>query len=238
MRRIVIVILAAAVAVVAGTLFLARSQLADLIYRETVSSGSDSLFLGPRDVAELETVAMVHKTVFPHDYYLDDTNFYVLLDRIRRADAPAREVLTSHELDHFDAVNLAQSVGLATGPGQPGYVVITTTLRYGYDLSQLEPVIRAQADLIDGEGSAPAAIAIPPARLLSLETEDLSREDYPYSPVYLDAEGWQAVTAFVSTRLRRDGPDDDVINQATSTGIELLKLLTSRQFEVAEAPVR
>lgn len=238
MKQLFFVILAVAVAVVAGTLFLARNQLADLVYRETVSRGSESLFLGPRDVAELETVAMVHKTVFPHDYFLEDTNFYVLLDRIRRADAPAQDVLTSQELDHFDAVNLAQSIGLATGAGQPGYVVVTTTLRYGYDLSQLESLIRAQTDLNDEQDSAPATIAVPPARLLSQETEDLSREDYPYSPVYLDAEGWQSVTAFVSTRLRRDEPDDEVISQATTTGIELLEVLTSRQFEVAHTPVQ
>jgi hypothetical protein len=232
MRRLLFVGITAAVTVVALTLFLARGRLAELIYRETVASGSESLFLGARDVAELETVAMVHKTVFPHDFFLHDATFYALLDRIRRADAHPHEVLTPEELDHFDAVNLAQEVGLATAPGQPGYVVITTTLRYGYDLSELEPLIRSQWDRSVSNGASPASITIPPARLISQETEDLSREDYPYSPVYLDAEEWQSITTFVSTRLPGGESEKDIIAQATSTGIDLLEVLTTRQFEV------
>lgn len=229
MRRLPIVVVTIAVAAAAVSLFLAREQLSEFLYQETVSSGSAALFLGFQDVAELETVAVVHKTVFPHDFFQDGTNFYVLLDRIRRADAIAGEVLTPQELDHFHAVNLAESLGLATTPGQKGYVVVTTTLRYGYDLSELDGLVRE-------ENHSP--ILVPPARLLSHETEDLAREDYPYSPVYLDAEGWQAVTGFVSARLRRRDPDAEIIAQASTIGIELLQTLTDRRFEVTTAERR
>lgn len=229
MRRLSLAIITIIVAVAAVSLYLTREQLAQFLYQETISSGSESLFLGFRDVAELETVAVVHKTVFPHDFFQEETNFYVLLDRIHRADGRAQEVLTAEELDHFNAVNLAETLGLAMAPGQPGYVVVTTTLRYGYDLSELETAI-------PDENESP--IPVPPARLLSHETEDLSREDYPYSPVYLDAEGWQAVTGFVSSHLRRSGPEAEIIAQASSIGVELLEILTDRRFEVAPPDTR
>ncbi|MEX2444584.1 MAG: hypothetical protein WD492_13335 [Alkalispirochaeta sp.] len=234
MRRVpsVAVTVVVVVAVAAGSVFVAREHLAGFIFRETTSTGSESLFLDARDVAELETFTVVHKTVFPHDFFMEETHFYALLDRVRRADAPAREVLTPDELDHFQAVSLSQRLGLATGPGQPGYVVVTTTLRYGYDLSRLEEQIRSRIDQTAADGSIESAITIPPAHLLSQETEDLSREDYPYSPVYLDAEGWQAVATFVSARLLRGDPDEETISQATATGIELLETLTTRRFEV------
>lgn len=238
MKRLSLTVVTILVAASAVSLFLARGQVAEFLYRETVSSGSQSLFLGVQDAAELETVAVVHKTVFPHDFFDDETNFYVLLDRVRRADAPAREVLTPRELDHFNAVNLAESLGLAVSPGQTGYVVVTTTLRYGYDLSELEEIIREGSHTggTNGGSLSPASlspISVPPARLLSHETEDLSRDDYPYSPVYLDAEGWQAVAGFVSAHLRRNDPDAEIIAQASSIGVELLETLTDRRFEVA-----
>ncbi|MFW5693523.1 MAG: hypothetical protein ACOCYB_00035 [Alkalispirochaeta sp.] len=232
MRRTLPTVLTLAIAIAAGALYFGGARLAERIYRVSASSGSESLFLGTHDMAELETVAVVHKAVFPHDYFLEDTNFYVLLDRVRRADAPAHEALSPRELDHFDAVNLAQSLGLATAPGQPGFVVVTTTLRYGYDLSQLEAHLRSALDHAEGEDRQAVTIAIPPARLLSQETEDLSRESYPYSPVFLDADGWQAVATFVSERLRRTDPDQQIIAQATSTGIELVEALTARRVRL------
>ncbi len=238
MKRIVPTVLTVLVVTAAATLFLARERIAEFIYRETVSSGSESLFLGVYDTAELETVAVVYKTVFPHDYFLDGANFYVLLDRVRRSDAAAGEVLTPAELDHFEAVNVAQSLGLATTPGQPGYVVVTTTLRYGYDLSHLEPRIRAEIARAEGAGADSLVIPIPPAELLSQETEDLTREEYPYSPVYLDAEGWQTVTRFVSQRGRRTPPDEEIIAQASTTGIELLEALTDRSFRIVDPAPR
>lgn len=243
MRRVLSIVLAVLVALAAGALFLAREQVAELIYRETVSSGSESLFIGAQDVAQLETVAVVYKTVFPHDYFLEGARFYALLDRVRDGDAPAEEVLTPAELDHFQAVNLAQSLGLATTPGEAGYVVVTNTLRYGYDLSQLEPHIRSEIARTAGDASTAVPpgtgpIPIPPAGLLSHETEDITHADYPYSPVYLDAEGWQLVTRFISQRHQRAQPDEDIIDQATTTGIELLEALTNRSFRVVEPTQR
>ena len=238
MKRTLPAVLTLLVVIAAASLFLAREQLAEFIYRETVSSGSESLFLGGYDTAELETVAVVYKTVFPHDFFLDGANFYVLLDRVRRSDAPAKEVLTSAELDHFKAVHLAQSLGLATTPGQPGYVVVTTTLRYGYDLSHLESQIRAEITGADDAGTEPSVIPIPPAELLSQETEDLTKGEYPYSPVYLDAEGWQMVTRFVSQRHRQTTPDEEIISQASTTGIELLEALTDRNFRIVDPAER
>ncbi len=226
MKRVFPTVLTLLVVIAAAVVFLAREGVAELIYRETVSSGSESLFLGAHDTAELETVAVVYKTVFPHDYFVEGVNFYALLDRVRRSDAPAADVLTPAELDHFEAVNLAQSLGLATTPGQPGYVVVTSTLRYGYDLSRLESHIR--------DGIEASVIPIPPAELLSQETEDLTTEEYPYSPVYLDAEGWQTVAGFVAERQRRSTPDGEIISQASMIGIELLETLTDRKFRVVD----
>lgn len=233
MRRAPLVAVAAAGVVLAGALFSVQDRLAQLLYHETVTAGSESLFLGARDVAELETLAKVHKTVFPHDYFLEDTTFSRLLDRVRRSDAPAREVLTREEYSHFEAVNLAHVLGLATSAGEPGYVVVTTTLRYGYDLTEVEPLMRAQQrDPAEDTGSLDSAVTIPPARLLSYDTEDLSRDSYPYSAVHLDADGWHAVATFVSGRLHQEDPGTDVIEAATSTGIALLEALTSRRFQI------
>jgi hypothetical protein len=233
MRRLVGAVIPVILLLAAAGLWFARDHVADFIFRETTRGGSEGVFLGVEEVAELETLAVVHKTVFPHDFYLDGVSYYRLLDRVRRSDLPAGDVLSPDELLHFDAVHLAESLALATGPGMDGYVVVTTIMRLGFDLTEILPLI-AGTDVDTGADGSAAAIAIPAARVLSFETEDLSRDRYPYAAVYLDAAGWQAVSSFVTEALRSRPPDPEWVDEATRGGIELLRALTGG----SEGPLR
>jgi hypothetical protein len=234
MRRLAGILVPLALLVAVAGLWFARDRVADLIFQETIRSGSEGVFIGAEDLAELETLAVVHKTVFPHDFYLDGVNYYRLLDRVRRSDRPAAEVLSASELLHFDAVHLAESLALATAPGLDGYVVVTTILRFGFDLREIVPLISAAT------GETGTTVTIPAARLLSLETEDLSRDRYPYGAVYLDAAGWQEVSAFVADVMQSRPPDPEWVDEATRGGIELLRALvggTDGAIHLEAAPV-
>jgi hypothetical protein len=223
MRRLMSLVLPLVLLVAAAGLWFARDRVADLVFRETTRSGSAGVFTGMEELAELETLAVVHKTVFPHDFYLDGVNYYRLLDRIRRSDRPAAEVLSPEELLHFSAVHLAERLSLATGPGMDGYLVVTTIMRLGFDLTEVVPLIAA-ATAETGDRTD-VTVTIPAAHVLSLETEDLSRDRYPYSAVYLDAAGWQEVSSFVAEAIASRPPDPEWVTEATRGGIDLLRAL-------------
>ena len=230
-------------------LFGFRQQIASLVFQRTTTSGSDGVLVAMEDLAELETTALVRKTVFPHDFFLEGVSVSSLLDRIRDADRSASEVLSVAELLHFQAANLAAHVGMDASSGSSDFIVITTVARYGYDMDALaarvadllsqpgvhRPSARDGAgEAVDGRPYDTVVVELPPAELLSLETEDISIENYPYRAVPLDAEEWRRVTTFVSDWMRRTPPDEDVIVQGTMIGRDLLQALVGG----VAAPVR
>lgn len=210
---------------------LVREQIAGLVYRETIAGGSASTLESIETQADLEVLAVVHRVVFPHDFYRPDLSVYQLLDRIRRADRPAEEVLSRDELLHYRAANLAGELGLATAPGAPGYVVITTIRRYGYSVPD---VIAVLPEINDEPDAAATPVTVPPATLLSFEIEDLARDRYPWGTVPLDADGVRAVSGFVAGAFDPADEDPAVLREATIRGRELLQALAGG----TDAPVQ
>ena len=212
--------------VTAAALFGFRRQIADLVYRETVESGSRGIFLGGTTQADLETLVAVRRTVFPHDFFLADTSVYSLLAAVARADRPAPEALTPAEYQHLQAANLASEVGLATREGDPGYVVVTNVIRLGYKLPELESALAERQRTASSESDAQIDFRLPTAAVLSIETEDLQRDRYPYSSVYLSPEQWRAVAEFVAPAVADSPWADSLRARATARGAELLQYLS------------
>jgi hypothetical protein len=210
----------------AAVLFGFRQQIADLVYRETVESGSRGIFLGATPQADLETLVAVRRTVFPHDFFLPDTSVYSLLADVARADRPAEEALTTAEYRHLQAANLAAEVGLATRDGDPGYVVVTNVIRLGYRLGELESAMTERHGTAPSVDGTQIAVRLPTATVLSVETEDLQRERYPYSAVYLSPEQWRAVAEFVAPAVAGSSWTDQLRGRATVRGVELLQYLS------------
>ena len=139
---------AIAIAVVAGAAvgpLIGRFDIGSLLIRTIRSGGSQSALLQRRDVGEIETIAYVRRTVFPHDYLSPDFTMGELTSRIAEFGAPPESVLTKEALRHFQAANLAAEVGLATRRDQAAFVVVTTVYRYGYRVEDLLPTIERAA---------------------------------------------------------------------------------------------
>lgn len=178
--------------------------------------GSNAAMLqSVRDLAEMETLSYVQRTVFPHEFYQPGVTLTDVLERLAALDGRIDD-LARVDRDHLRAANLAQQVGLATDRSGRGFVVVTSVLTYGVDLSQLEELPSAQT---------PGAV-VPPARLLGLEIEDIAADSYTFGPVRLDADGWRRVSAFVGERARSTAPEAELLEQAQEAAIELIEALS------------
>lgn len=175
---------------IAGGLFLSSIDISSLIFERRQEGGSQSVLLSKRDLDELETLAYVRRTVFPHDYLLPNLTIYSLTARIAESNGAPEEVLSPEEYRHYTAANLATEIGLATRRDQTSYVVVTTEYRWGYRIAEISRYLtRNEEGVSIGD--------LPPAQILSITTEDIDPEVYPYGPVPLDPEEWKTVAAFV-----------------------------------------
>jgi hypothetical protein len=213
-----------AVLAVLGTVFALRDTLAAALYTRQVSSGSSGVLIAIESVGELETLAEVRRNVFPHDFLVPDTDIYTLLRRIEMSQRPLEEVLTPEERTHLAIAELAGRYGLATQSGQRGHVVITTVIRYGYDLAHISRLV-AQA-VADAAGQS-VTIELPPASLLSLETEDISRDSYPWGTVPVSAEGIREISALIADAVQEPERTEELQLQAAASAAETLNRLTA-----------
>ena len=156
-----------------------------------------------RDLAQMETLSYVQRTVFPHEFYRPGVTLTAVLERLAAIDGRIED-LAPADRDHLHAANLAQQVGLASDRSGRGFVVVTSVLTYGVDLSQLAAL---------PSSDTPEAV-VPPAQLLSLEIEDIAADSYTFGPVRLDADGWRRVSAFVGERARSTAPEAELLEQA------------------------
>ena len=235
MRRLVA--LSVLVVVLAGAALLLREEIGSLVVRRTVTSGSAAMLESVEQVGELETLAVVSRTVFPHEFYIDGVSYTSLLRRVTRGEGDAEEVLSSAEQAHFAAANLAAELGLATVPGAGGFVVVTSVDRYGYRMGELSEQLRSALAAQPAERPAESGLPqaeLPTAQRLSFEIEDLNRASYPFGEVPLDARDWNEVSSFVREWVIRRHEAATYRSAATQTGVELIQALIGGP----EAPLR
>lgn len=226
MKRLII-LLAVVVAVALAALIF-RDRLASLVVQREVTSGSAAVLEAVEQVGELETMAVVTRTVFPHEFYVEGLSYTALLRRVMRSGADAEEVLSPDELAHFQAANLAAELGLATVPGAGGFVVVTSVDRYGYRMDELSSLLAAAMADRAGESlptEGPAVVTLPPALRLSFEIEDLNRDNYPFGNVPLDAQDWNEVSSFVREWVSRRHDAASYRQTAANLGLELIRSL-------------
>lgn len=229
-----VVLLVAAAAILSAT-WLARESLAGLFARTEVTSGSQGLLTGIDDEAELEVLRYIGRTVFPHDYLIEGVALGTLLRTISAAGTTAEEALTLSQLRHFRAANLAATVGLSTTREGADYVVITTSVRWGYRLGELAPVVEEQwtalvaATADDGadEPSDTAArrLSLPAPVILERRTEDINRAGYPYGDIGLNADGLRRVSEFVAADALATAPLTQLEEEAAVAARGLLRTL-------------
>jgi hypothetical protein len=199
--------------------------------------GSVSTLEEIRELSRLETLSYVQRTVFPHDFLQPHLTVTDILRTLASSGTAADEALTQEELTHLRAANLAQSLGLPTRSTDQDFVVVTTILIFGYDLERIAEELeelQVRAEKQRSRDPAPPqpdglVYTLPPPRLLTVMTENINRENYPFPPVYLDAGGWREVTTFVEDHVVHMTPLEEVHRVAATNGVRVLESILSSE---------
>jgi len=217
------------IAVTAAVVFLYYSDFTGFLFRRTVQSGSQGTLVELRDLDELETLAYVRRTVFPHDYLSADTDMTSIIQQLSAHGGTPESVLPPVELLHYRAANLAAEVGLATRREQTDYVVITVVYRFGYNTVDLARRYGEFASAGEDAHNIPIEDVIPEASILSVEIEDVQRDTYPYGTISLDAEGMRRVAAFVAGQDLPAAVLEELKRESRVQAVAIVRRLTARQ---------
>jgi hypothetical protein len=186
--------------------FTAASRLLPTIGETRTESASEGRLTAIRDLGRLETLSYVHKTVFPHAFYIPDVTY----DSLLRADETG---LDPRQTTHLGAASIAWDTELALSRRERGFVVVTTTFVFGYDVETID--VRAHEERI--------VVSLPPAQTLSITVEDVDSTSYLYGPITIDAEEWRLISGFVRERVARSPAVDRYRERARDNAIEVFR---------------
>lgn len=208
--------------------------------REQKSSVSEALLERVRDLYTLRTVEYVYKTVFPYDYMPETISLSDILAAMRVGVGTTRTLLTPAQQLYLRAYNLAVDSGLHATVDSFDFVVVTTTVTAGFDLSSL----------VTGNSQAPGAgtddssgdlgitvtsngngkpgsvlIRLPPVRVVRVATEDISHSNYPYPDVDLSPDSWRKISQFVADQVENSTVEQGLLDRAQKNALAFLKAL-------------
>ncbi|TVQ22807.1 MAG: hypothetical protein EA382_11440 [Spirochaetaceae bacterium] len=167
-------------------------------FHRSVTTASSSITLEQvRSIAALNTVGLVHRTVFPYDYMESGLSLPPILRKLRATDASVRDTLTDVEYRYLTAYNVAERANLGMSAGSFDFVVVTLVLTAGFDLSSSDVSLSVEEYVTDGVNRRRAIVGLPAATITDVTIEDIDPADYPYPNVALGPEGWRLITEYV-----------------------------------------
>lgn len=184
-----------------------------------------------RELYRLHTVEHAYQAVFPYDFYPEDVTIQGIFQKLRQEQGTIEEILSSNEQRFFDAYNLAEELGLSSGPAGYEFLVVPVIVSAGFDLESLPADAGEWATI----GERTARFALPQAVITGVELRDLSSAEYGYPDVPLDPDEWQQVASFVTDRIRQRATEDGILSRAQKNARELVGSLARQAgFERVE----
>ena len=204
--------------------------------KTTVRTASTVELEGVRDLYAFNTVAYVHRAVFPFDYLPEDVSINTVLQKLRTTELSVKETLSEDEYLYFQTFNLAADIGIGLGTRDRDFVVVTVVVNAGFDLAgtPLEnPQMTSENERSEffqiatyetetGSTGRRAILSLPAPVITSVVVEDLNTEDYAYPDVAIGAEGWRLIAEFVESRLLESSRIDELLETAGKNGEEFV----------------
>ena len=218
-----VAVLIAAIVVLLFTDILGVALIAGLPgirFHRSVTTRSSTITLEQvRSIAALNTVGLVHRTVFPYDYMESGLSLPPILRKLRTTDASVRDTLTDDEYRYLTAYNVAERANLGMTAGTFDFVVVTLVLTAGFDLSSSDVDLSVE-EYVDADGvdRRRAIVTLPDATITDVAIEDIDPDNYPYPNVAIGPEGWRLVTEYIREHAVPEQTQRDLIDTARQRG--------------------
>ena len=216
----------AVVALLAVAFFLISDIVLDLgfgIIRETALSSSVATLTQVRTVLSLNTLEVVRKIVFPYDFVPDDIDWNLFLK------IGEKRPLSLLETAYLETYQLCGEIGIDLRKKRREFVVLTTIIKAGFDLSN--PVFKAPeeagealaAQYVQTDSSGGITVTLPPAVITDLIIEDAGTETYSYPDIKIGPENWKKLTLFVKERIESEIDGEEILELAAENGRGFLR---------------
>ncbi len=203
----------------------------------TEVSHSQQILTELRPVFALSTVEYTYKSVFPYDFFPEESDFV----RLRALFYSDRDVPPELE-EEMELYRLCRKVGIDPGNKSFDFVVVTSRVKAGYDLSgsawnpeskgqapSLIPVSVFTTDKKSAEGNTRSRVVLrlPEPRISDFIIEDETSDAYQYPDIELTAEKWRLITDYLREKVRTRVVEEGILEHAERRAQDLMSRLLS-----------
>lgn len=165
-------------------------------------------------VSTLSTVEYIYKSVFPFDFFDQNTDWRQLVSK--RTNSKFLTVLEKDQLWLFDQ---CKSIGIDLEYDIYDFVVITSVVEAGLNL---EDVINPDDITIDGKT---ISLRMPKTIITKFTIEDSESAKYNYPDLDVDPIHWMQITSYVEEKIRAKVLEDGILKNAETRGNDFIKSL-------------
>lgn len=184
---------------------------------------SVSVLTEVRKIFTFNTMEVVYKSVFPHDFLADDVDW----DRLAVKTAK-NSPLTLKETEQWYIYNLCRDIGINPEKEIFDFVVITSIIKIGYSLEDNaypDPETIASIDRFVrfSEDRTRLFLKLPESEIAEFIIEDSSSETYGYPDVDIQPEKWRELSVFVSQKMRERIREEGMLEKADEKGKDIIE---------------
>lgn len=193
---------------------------------------SHSLLREVRPIFLLSTVEYTYKTVFPYDFFPEETDYDRLHTISRSAEEPGDK-----QAEEVELYRLCLEMGMDVGPESRDFAVITTRIKAGFNLektpwdqasrgdSREEPPIRLITE--NRSGRRRVAVSLPETEITEFILQDETSGDYNYPDLEITASEWRRITHYVEDRIRPRVIEEGILKRAEERARGYIRSLLS-----------
>lgn len=189
------------------------------LLREERISARETILREVRSVYRLNTVELVHKSVFPFDFYDLDREWRFLFyeEQSGEISAEDRELLAFYRF--------CRELGIDLNAREPNFAVVTVIAKAGFEFEDypLEERIEVEENRL--------RLRLPAPRVTEMIILDPAAANYPYPGLEISPENWKRLTAYVAAHIGPVIEETDLLEKARLRGEELFtRLVAYRDF--------
>ncbi len=217
--RTIIALLLIAVIAGAGVYYMEKFDFH--IFTRNKTSSSEIILTHINEIYNISTVEYVYKTVFPFDFYDEDTDWYSLLNKRDKG-----KPLTEKEKRNTKLYDLCRDTGIPLSRSNYKFIVVTSLVKAGVSSVNL-----IGKDDIKIEGNS-ITIHLPKPEITEFIIEDNDSSSYSYPDIPVDPLHWKRITAFIRPEIEKRILAEGILTEADKRLKEFLSsLLYENGFE-------
>ncbi|MFP4362643.1 MAG: DUF4230 domain-containing protein [Spirochaetia bacterium] len=179
------------------------------IIRTETRTHSEIMLTQIRSIFQIHTVQYIYETVFPFDFVPANVNWPSILSTAGRN----LELLTDQEREYLEVYRMAQEYGLSLLRNPRSFVVVTSIITAGFDISE-----DSSGEITITEEEDRILITLPNAEIVHSSIEDFQPDSYPYPEFHITPGNWQQLSGVIQSHAEARAIEEGILETAERRG--------------------